>query len=156
VRILTRAECRDVQRYWQWTESDEARVAAMVGRIAPAPFSERVESASKQRLRAVIGQLQHRRPDSWTLGALANAAALSPSRFAHAFKAETGMAVRPYLRWMRLAHALSAAGDGHSLTDAAHEAGFADAAHFSRTMRRHFGIAPGQVLAALQSRNGPG
>ena len=77
-------------------------------------------------------------------------AALSPSRFAHAFRDQTGMAVRPYLRWLRLARALQAASHGQSLTDAAHEAGFADAAHFTRTMRRHFGVTPGSVLRSLR------
>ena len=31
---------------------------------------------------------------------------------------------------------------GSSLTEAAHEAGFADSAHLSRTFRATFGIAP--------------
>ena len=70
--------------------------------------------------------------------------------FAHAFREQTGMAVRPYLRWLRLACALQAVARGQSLTAAAHEAGFADAAHFSRTMRRHFGVTPGSVLASLR------
>jgi AraC-like DNA-binding protein len=60
------------------------------------------------------------------------------------------MAVRPYLRWLRLARALQAAARGLSLTDAAHEAGFADAAHFTRTMRRHFGVTPGSMLRSLR------
>ena len=82
---------------------------------------------------------------------MAAEAALSPSRFAHVFRAETGMPVRPYLRWLRLALALRAASEGGSLTEAAHRAGFADAAHLSRTMRRHFGVSPGSVLGSLRS-----
>ena len=35
---------------------------------------------------------------------------------------------------------------GSSLTDAAVEAGFADAAHFTRTFRGHFGIPPSALL----------
>jgi AraC-like DNA-binding protein len=34
---------------------------------------------------------------------------------------------------------------GGSLTDAAHEAGFADSAHLSRTFRRMFGVAPSSL-----------
>jgi AraC-like DNA-binding protein len=49
-----------------------------------------------------------------------------------------------------LARALQAAARGLSLTDAAHEAGFADAAHFTRTMRRHFGVTPGSMLRSLR------
>ena len=60
------------------------------------------------------------------------------------------MAVRPYLRWLRLARALEGASRGAGLTAAALDAGFADAAHFSRTMRRHFGVTPSSILAALR------
>lgn len=36
-------------------------------------------------------------------------------------------------------------GSGSSLTEAAHAAGFADSAHFSRTFRRMFGVAPASL-----------
>ncbi|MAL03739.1 MAG: AraC family transcriptional regulator, partial [Arenimonas sp.] len=36
------------------------------------------------------------------------------------------------------------------LTRAAQDAGFADAAHLTRTMQRHFGVAPSDVIQALR------
>jgi len=73
---------------------------------------------------------------------------LSASRFAHRFRRHTGMPLRPYLRWLRLQRAAAAMINGTTATDAAHAAGFSDAAHLTRTLRTHFGIAP-RVLTRL-------
>lgn len=80
---------------------------------------------------------------------LARHAELSVSRFQHRFKEHTGMALRPFLRWRRLLHAMANLQSGSTLADAAYSAGFSDAAHMSRTMRRHFGISPRQLLSLL-------
>jgi len=77
-----------------------------------------------------------------TLAGLAAAAHRSPSRLAHRFRAATGVPLRRYVLWCRLRAAAQAAMRGSSLTEAAHEAGFADSAHLSRTFRATFGIAP--------------
>jgi len=45
-------------------------------------------------------------------------------------------------------HAIEATIGGDNLTMAAHEAGFADSAHLSRTFRRMFGRAPALLSAA--------
>jgi AraC family transcriptional regulator len=76
------------------------------------------------------------------LAELAAAVGLSPSRFAHLFRAHTGLPVRRYLLWLRLGDALQQLTQGVSLTTAAHAAGFADSAHFSRTFRAMLGITP--------------
>ena len=72
----------------------------------------------------------------------AAAATLSPSRFRHLFVQETGTSFRAYLLWLRINVAIGAAMAGASWTEAAHEAGFADSSHLSRTHRRMFGIEP--------------
>jgi AraC family transcriptional regulator len=79
------------------------------------------------------------------LGRIASAVHLSPDRFRHLFVAETGVTFRAYLLWQRLERSLAAYIGGESLTDAALAAGFADSAHFSRTFRKMFGIAPASV-----------
>jgi AraC-like DNA-binding protein len=74
---------------------------------------------------------------------LAEAAAiacLSDSRFSHLFAAEVGLPFRSYLLWRRLMLAVERISAGSSLTAAAHDAGFADSAHFSRTFHRMFGV----------------
>ena len=77
-----------------------------------------------------------------TLEEVAAAVNLSPSRFRHLFVEETGMALRPYILWLRFQKAWALISQGQTLTEAAHGAGFADSAHLSRTSRRMFGIPP--------------
>jgi AraC-like DNA-binding protein len=82
-----------------------------------------------------------------SLEALAERAGLSPSRFMHVFTQSLGVPVRPYLLWLRLQHAAGRLLAGASATEAAHEAGFADAAHLSRTFRRTLGTTPREIAA---------
>ena len=67
---------------------------------------------------------------------------LSASRVGHVFKAQVGLPMRRYVLWMRLRSALTHALDGVPMSDAAHLAGFSDAAHFTRTCQRMFGLPP--------------
>jgi len=100
----------------------------------PAPLDRRVASALDLLRRAPDRRMQ--------LPELAAAVGLSPSRLAHLFKTHTGLAIRRYLLWLRLGDALRQLARGVSLTTAAHAAGFADSAHFSRTFRGMLGITP--------------
>lgn len=87
-----------------------------------------------------------------TLRELAVKVRLSPSRLGHLFREQTGLSLRCYRLWLRLRRALEALNQSGSLTTAAHAAAFADSAHFSRTFRRMFGIAPSELAV---ERNSP-
>jgi AraC-like DNA-binding protein len=77
--------------------------------------------------------------DARNLAALVH---LSESRFTHLFRAQTGLPLSRYLLWSRLLCALEAVAHGANMTLAAHQAGFADLAHMSRTFRETFGVVP--------------
>lgn len=70
---------------------------------------------------------------------------LSESRFRHLFVAGTGSSFRAYLLWLRINLSIEAVMAGATWTEAAHEAGFADSAHLTRTHKRIFGIEPSAV-----------
>lgn len=75
---------------------------------------------------------------------------LSPSRLLHLIKEETGTSYRKFRMWQRLRYAISIFGSTDSLTYAAVEAGFNDAAHFSRCFRARYGVAPSVVHKGLE------
>jgi AraC-like DNA-binding protein len=64
------------------------------------------------------------------------------------FRSETGLTIRRYVLWVRLKAALSSLAEQRTLTEAAHAAGFADAAHLSRTFVQMFGVSPSESVAA--------
>ena len=77
-----------------------------------------------------------------SLKRLAAVAELSESRFMHVFTKSIGVPPRPYILWLRFQSACSELRRGATPTQAAHNAGFADAAHLSRTVRRMMGTTP--------------
>lgn len=97
------------------------------------------------RIARAIEHIRPRLGDAIALGDIAAAVNLSPDRFRHLFMQETGVSFRAYLLWQRLERALVSYIAGTTLTEAAIASGFADSAHFSRTFRRMFGIAPASV-----------
>ena len=98
-----------------------------------------------KRIARAIEVLRDRIGATVTLTDIAEAVHLSPERFRHLFLQETGIRFRPYVLWLRLELAIASYAAGNSLTEAAHAGGFADSAHFSRTFRRMFGVAPASV-----------
>ena len=120
-------------------------IPAAMDRLFP-DASPRTPLQGDPLIAALIAALPLTLPDQFGIATLASQTGLSPSRVQHRFRAHTGLAVRPYLRWRRLLKALEGVTRGLSLTDAAVEAGFADSAHFTRTFRGHFGIPPSALL----------
>lgn len=82
------------------------------------------------------------------LTGLAEHLGVSPRRLRDLFRAQEGITLQRYRLWQRLFAALRVAGTGRSLTEAAHEVGFADQAHLTRTFRRAFGFAPSDIFGS--------
>ena len=79
-------------------------------------------------------------PSAPAVAEVAAAVGLSASRLIHLWKDEVGISLRRYVLWLRLRHVIARITIGDSLTDAAHDAGFADSAHLSRTFSSMFGL----------------
>jgi len=89
-----------------------------------------------------------------SLPTLAAIAGLSESRLMHVFTESLGVAVRPYILWLRVQRACGELIHGRSVTEAAHEAGFADSAHLARTFRRMMGVTPTQIAGSRRVAHG--
>jgi AraC family transcriptional regulator len=81
---------------------------------------------------------------------LANLVHLSPSRFASLFREQTGLPVRNYLLWRRLVYVFERLEHGDSITTAAHNAGFSDCAHLSRSFHKICGAKPSDMNVVQQ------
>lgn len=82
-------------------------------------------------------------PDVRPSGAfLSDMVHLSESRYTHLFRHQTGLSLSRYLLWARLLAGVELIARGENTTTAAHQAGFSDLAHMSRTFRGTFGVAP--------------
>ncbi|WP_434389920.1 helix-turn-helix domain-containing protein [Melittangium boletus] len=124
-----------------WTR----RVMEVLG--APMPSAPR---AIHPRVRKVLRLLRDLPPEADTsLEALAAQVGLSPGRLMHAFTESIGLPWRPYLAWLRLQRAAAGIVAGMPLGEAAHAAGFSDAAHMTRTFQRMLGLPP----SALKPRS---
>lgn len=104
-----------------------------------------------ERISAALRLLQTSPEETISAGQMASQVALSETRFLHLFRAQLGTTFRAFLLWLRLGRALQHIWRGHSLTHAAHSAGFADSAHLSRTGRQMFGRPLSQLFGDPQS-----
>ncbi len=99
-----------------------------------------------ERIEAILHHIAtniHVKLDTKTLTGVAH---LSESRLLHLFKEQMGLPIRNYIQWYRLQLALKCVLRGAKLTQAAHEAGFADQAHLSRTCVNMMGVPPSLIV----------
>lgn len=114
--------------------------------LALAPSAD--GPAPDERIQRIIDYAGAHLDRDLNLSAAAAGVYLSESRLRHLFVEQTGLAFKTYLLWLRLVRAVQLYSDGLSLTEAAHAAGFADSAHFSRVFKRTFGL-PATTLRRL-------
>lgn len=67
---------------------------------------------------------------------------LSESRLAHLFTQEVGISIRQYLLWVKMRYAAELFVRNRPLSQIAHDIGFSDSSHLSRTFTRYFALTP--------------
>jgi len=75
---------------------------------------------------------------------------LSESRLRTIAREQLGVPLATWHLWCKLQLSVTRLREGAKLLDAAISGGFSDQAHFSRTMRRMFGISPSSAISLLR------
>jgi AraC-like DNA-binding protein len=99
------------------------------------------------RISQALGLLREGRTPSQT----AKAIGVSETRLTRWFNADLGAPPKRWQVWMRMRRGLDCLMAGETATASSHEAGFSDAAHFTRQCRTMFGLPPGKI-ATLELR----
>jgi AraC family transcriptional regulator len=126
---------------------DDANTATQAYEEVVRKIAENYQPAmTDPRVAQSIEWLRVGREQGIIVGEIAAGVDLSEGRFSHLFTEHVRIPVRRYLLWLRLREALHLLANGGSLTETAHQAGFADSAHLSRTFRTALGIAPSDLI----------
>ena len=122
------------------TTQDDQQLVGLGRELVSALSAGVTVSETDPRIRKVIAWAAKQIDQPISLSDSLAVGGLSASRLRHLFVEQTGLPFKTYLLWLRLTRAVEVVAGGASLTQAAHEAGFSDSAHFSRTFRRMFGV----------------
>lgn len=149
--LLDGRQALALRRRWPGAGAGVESLAGIATLLGAPPDVRRRHRPAAQRVRQLVAQMPGRDTLPESINELAAEVALSVSHFRRHLSSAVGLPYGPYLRWLRLRRALELAAKGSTLTRAAHESGFADASHLTRTMHEHFGVAPSDVLQALRA-----
>ena len=103
------------------------------------------------RLRSVLENLDQNL-DNPSISNAAKHSGLSRSRIRALAREQIGVPLSTWVTWRKLINANKALSAGAELTEAALAGNFSDLAHFSRTMRRMFGVTPSTALMTISSK----
>jgi len=146
-----RRACGALFTEWLGGTSRDRLIALATDVTAALAADVSVAQVTDDRIVRAIDFIRAKLDGDVTLDDVAASVFLSPDRFRHLFVEQTGMGLRPYLLWRRFILAWDQLSQGESVSTAAHRAGFADAAHFTRTSNQMFGFPP----SLLQVDAGP-
>ncbi|GAB6090587.1 hypothetical protein JCM12856_21800 [Spirochaeta dissipatitropha] len=103
-------------------------------------FPTTAEHKPDGRIQNVLVYIQESRSPVLSASDAAQIASLSVSRFLAVFRQQTGLPFRNFLLMQKLIRGIHLLEETRSFTEAAHTAGFADAAHFTRTFKNSTGM----------------
>lgn len=123
-------------------EADEQeRISGILDRLLGRLVGDKLDQEPlDKRIAEAVAMMDDLEEKRVAAGDLAEALALSESRFLHLFKDELRMTVRKYLLWRRTIDGARAVIEGLSITEAAHSTGFTDSAHFAKSFKQMFGL----------------
>lgn len=115
----------------------------------------RAALADDGRIRRAIHFIQEHASERLSVDALARRVAMSPSHFAHRFRAVARMSPMRYVKQVRLDRArLLMMREGVGASEAANQVGYASPSHFTRDFKAVFGAPPTAYVQRLRRSGG--
>lgn len=97
----------------------------------------------ERRIERAMAFIRERASERLTVASIARHVAMSPSHFAHEFRAVARRSPMQYVKHVRLQRAASLLAAGHRASDVAGAVGYGSVSHFTRDFRAGFGASPG-------------
>jgi AraC-like DNA-binding protein len=144
------APAKDLKRILTISASQPTPVAELNGIIKKYDcFCNSSVHKGDERINKALGYLSENFERIVALEEISDHCHLSPSRFLHLFREETGISFRRAQLWNKLIKGLPYFGK-KNLTEIAHKVGFSDSAHLSRIFKENFGFSPREFLKISQ------
>lgn len=124
--------------HWYAEATAEVVLQAGEGALPRRPFG-----LHHTGVRRAVELLNERFRETVTLDELARNARMSKFHLARCFRTATGFSPHSYQKTLRVREARRLLERGYPVSEAADEAGFADASHLGRTFQRWLGVTPG-------------
>lgn len=117
-------------------------IALTFGETPPAPLDPRIET--------LLAAWSRQSPLDYHFEEARRSVRLSPGRLSHMFTHEVGVSIRSFLQWRKTKEAVNLLATRASVTEIAHQAGFADSAHLTRTLQNSIGLLPSMLSRSRQ------
>jgi AraC family transcriptional regulator len=109
----------------------------------PDPGRHSVAALTRRELDLITAVVRRDLQQPWPVQRMADVVGLSSFHFSRAFKAASGQSPHAYVTSLRMGEALRLVrSTSRPIFDIALDTGYASAAHFSQTFRRHWGVTP--------------
>ncbi|OUR90568.1 hypothetical protein A9Q81_18970 [Gammaproteobacteria bacterium 42_54_T18] len=105
--------------------------------------------ALDSRIRNIIDIVEQSRADELSISSLAEKVTLSESRLRSLFKRDMHCTLSQYIRSVSFWKSIPLLAQGMNFTEVAHESGFHDLAHYSRTVSEVMGVPPSNIRKQL-------
>lgn len=146
---LTRNEFQDqineIENWYVREDSDQKEIESILRSfVRKLTTKHDITQNTDERILKCLRILSESEKYDYNLEHVASLAGLSPSRFSHLFKAETGCTFRDFMKNRKLSRAIETIIQKSDLTAAAFDGGFADQPHFTNTFKKTFGVRPSE------------
>jgi len=119
---------------------------SLINRILASLSLDIGKTVADERILIAEQAISTTHPEEITIKSLADKACLSESRLRSLFKEVTGVSLYRYFLWNKIRFATNQIMAGHTVNDAAIDAGFTDSSHFHKMMVKMFGVSPSKFL----------